>query len=96
MYDSIRPGRVVNDPTVVDIRALKYNPEGTIEFKLSFDDDFRLLPRRPRVVQMVTEFPPLYNSPQKIPHSKFQHLQELKNFIPKDCHHFYDRLDYEK
>lgn len=96
MYDSIRPGRVAKDPTVVDIRALKYNPEGTIEFKLSFDDDFRLLPRRPRAIQLVTGPPPLYSSPQKIPHSKFQHLQELKNFIPKDCHHFYDSLDYEK
>ncbi|PSN49926.1 hypothetical protein C0J52_07050 [Blattella germanica] len=71
MYDSIRPGRVANDPTVVDIHALKYNPEGTKEFKLSFEDDFRLLPRRPRAIQMVTEPPPLYNSPQKIPHSSF-------------------------
>lgn len=31
---SIRPGRKVGDPTVTDLKAIKYNPEGFIEFKL--------------------------------------------------------------
>ena len=30
VYDSIRPGRSAGDDCVVDLRVLKYNPDGTI------------------------------------------------------------------
>lgn len=48
MYESIRPGRYVNDPTVTDLRVLQYNPCGVIKYKIKFDDEFQDLPRRTR------------------------------------------------
>ncbi|GFO43050.1 hypothetical protein PoB_006955500 [Plakobranchus ocellatus] len=38
---SIRPGKKVGDATVHDHKALKYLPDGTVLFKVSFDDDTR-------------------------------------------------------
>lgn len=39
-YNSIRPGRKKGDPCVVDIRSLKYSPNGKIQYKLAFEDNF--------------------------------------------------------
>ncbi|GFO13945.1 hypothetical protein PoB_004045000 [Plakobranchus ocellatus] len=36
---SIRPGKKVGDATVHDLKALKYLPDGTVLFKVSYDDD---------------------------------------------------------
>lgn len=98
MYDSIRPGRSVNDPTVTDIRALQYNPSGVIKYKLNFEEDYQDLPRRiRRRVVMPETLPPrpkLYQSRIKISVTKWKHLQELKTVIPSDCHGYYDSLPY--
>ena len=45
-YRSIRPGNSAGDPQVVDIRALKYSPDGVISYKLEHTDDWAPLPRR--------------------------------------------------
>lgn len=50
IYESIRPGRGTGDHCVIDIKALRYNPNGIIEYKLHFSDDFVPLPRRPRKI----------------------------------------------
>lgn len=34
MYDSIRPGKKTGDPTVNDIRVIKYSPDGRIQVKI--------------------------------------------------------------
>ncbi|CAG4954258.1 unnamed protein product [Parnassius apollo] len=44
VYDSIRPGRTTNDPTVTDLRVLQYNANGIIKYKLSFDAEYQELP----------------------------------------------------
>ncbi|KAL4721548.1 hypothetical protein ACJJTC_008314 [Scirpophaga incertulas] len=63
IYDSIRPGRSAGDDCVVDLRVLKYNPNGTIEFKKHFKDDFSPLPWRPKPISaVVNNVPPLYSS----------------------------------
>ncbi|RVE41537.1 hypothetical protein evm_013814 [Chilo suppressalis] len=97
VYDSIRPGRSSGDNCVVDLRVLKYNANGTIEFKKHFDEEFRPLPRRPRNIStLISEVPFLYSSRLPILESKYLHLQQLKTVIPSDCHHFYDNLPFHK
>lgn len=39
VYNSIRPGKKTNDPTVTTIIALKYE-EGNISYKLDLDQEF--------------------------------------------------------
>ncbi|KAG5867880.1 hypothetical protein JTB14_010933 [Gonioctena quinquepunctata] len=45
-YTSISPGKKTNDPTVDEIKVMKYNPDTTIQSKLSFDGQFFDLPGR--------------------------------------------------
>ncbi|KAF6209679.1 hypothetical protein GE061_015428 [Apolygus lucorum] len=47
-YESIRPGNKPHEPTVNDLKWLRYNPGGTIDFKIDFDAEFLPLPRRPK------------------------------------------------
>ena len=93
-YDTICPGRGTGAKYVVDIRVLKYNPNGTIDFKLSYDEQFKQLPLTPKRVQPVTP-PQLFTERLPISKSKYDHLQQLKSVIPKDCHEFYDNLPYK-
>lgn len=99
IYESIRPGRGAGDSVVVDIRALRYNASGTIDYKLHFAHDFVPLPRRPKKILSCDSFidsvGSLYETRQPISKTKYDHLQELKNVIPKDCHDFYDNLPYK-
>jgi len=48
MFQSIRPGRNVGDPTVADLRCLKYLPAGDIQWKIRHTDEWQFLlqPRR--------------------------------------------------
>lgn len=67
-FESIRPGRVKNEPTVSDLRCLKYLPNGSIMFKLKFGDEYQLLSQRPRVIELQTNplFKPLFSSRRPI------------------------------
>lgn len=96
-YDSIRPGRSAGDDCAVDLRVLKYNSEGTIQYKKHFKDEFTVLPRRPRNISTLANSVPLL-FPSRVPilESKYQHLQQLKTVIPGDCHQFYDDLPFKK
>lgn len=96
MYESIRPGKKAHDPTVTDIRVLKYE-NGSISYKLSFDDEFTELPIRKK--KSSTNQPIVLNKLHagklKIPETKWKHLQILKKELPIDTHCFYDQLPYE-
>lgn len=97
IYDSIRPGRTTGDDCVVDLRVLQYSPDGTIQYKNHFKDDLSPLPRRPRnILTLLDSVPLLFPSRVPIQESKYQHLQQLKDVIPGDCHQFYDNLPYKK
>lgn len=93
VYKSIRPGRRAGDPQVVDLRAIKYNPDLTISFKINFDDEWRELPQRPKL-RSETNYHQLYSARLPIQSSKFNHLQQLKEVLPSDCHSYYDSLPY--
>lgn len=95
-YETIRPSNKVGDPVITDIRSLKYTKDGKIMYKLSHLDDYMDLPVRrntttPTGHELVTR---LYTKQLKIKESKYQHLQELKEVIPKDYHLFYDVLSH--
>lgn len=95
--NSIRPGRKAGDPRVNDVRAYRYNSNGTIDFKLRHVADWKALPSRYNKVKAteLQELPRLYSAPLKIKKEKFDHLMSLKNILPKDYHHFYDQLPHE-
>lgn len=48
-YTNIRPGYKVDDPTVSDIRSLKYDPEGKITYKLNYSDEWKQYTKRPNL-----------------------------------------------
>ena len=102
LLSSIRPGIKVGDPTVNAIRCIRYNRDGTVEFKLNHDDTcWSPLPMRrssrvhPAADCNNQEIPALYMSPLKIKAQKYKHLQELKHVIPADFHAFYDALPHD-
>lgn len=96
VYSSIRPGRKTGDPTVTDVRALKYS-EQKIFFKLNFDSEYEELPQRTRknISPNNSEYDRLHTQRIKIKKTKYDHLQQLKSVIPEDCWSFYDNLPYE-
>lgn len=86
----VRPG----DQAVHDIRAIRYNNNGTIDFKINHSDDWRPHPGH-QLQNSTSDYhtvTPLYSDRLKIKELKFKHLQDLKEVIPKDFHSFYDNL----
>jgi hypothetical protein len=67
-YDTIRPGIKVGDPVVTDIRSLKYKPEGVIQYKVLYSDEYKDLPkqRNATVPTGCEVIPPLYTGPFQI------------------------------
>lgn len=72
---------------MVDVRVLRYSPDGTIEYKVNFNEGFQLLPRQPKRIEPVTP-QQLFSAPLPISKSKYDHLQQLKDVIPKDVMNF--------
>ena len=72
---SIRPGNKPSDPTVMDIRQLKYTPDGTIFYKLTHDvnDEFQELPAMRRLEKPTyPEYKQLYPTPRPITYNIFR------------------------
>ncbi|OXA41441.1 hypothetical protein Fcan01_23603 [Folsomia candida] len=90
-YHSIRPGSKPGDPCVTDIRQLKYNPSGIVEYKLDYRSAWLNLPRNPRTLEDIV-FPALYECRLKIPKRKYDDLQDLLQVIPQQFHDFYINL----
>ncbi|KAJ4443151.1 hypothetical protein ANN_04801 [Periplaneta americana] len=53
---SIRPDNKLKAPVVVDIRCLKYEPDGSIEYKLKFSDTADICQGELRSLQAQTMF----------------------------------------
>lgn len=91
-FNSIRPGKGKNDPTVSQLRSLIYLPNGNVKFKINFDDEYTDIPCRIKKYGGKQEPNPLHSGPLPIQPNKFKHLQELKKVIPQEYHYFYDNL----
>ena len=88
---SINPSQ---DANVTNICALRYSRDGSLAFKLSFEEEWQAMPMGRRVKLPKYEPPKLYNSRRKIKKSKFDHLQQQKAVLPAEVHHFYDSLPH--
>ena len=99
---SIRPGSKTSDPTVTDVRQLRYTPDGSISYKLTYDinDNFQELPAIRRLVKPSDpeydhpNYLQLYQQPIPLTYQKWKHLQELKCTIPNFFHSYYDELPH--
>ena len=95
-YLSIRPGTGVGAATVSDIRLLKYTDDGAIHYKTDYDaPEYQPLPT-PRKASSNVDMEPtaLYDRPLPVKRSKFDHLQQLKQVMPRDYHGFYDAIPH--
>ncbi|KAK6180418.1 hypothetical protein SNE40_012578 [Patella caerulea] len=102
LYSSVRPGSNIGDPVVTNLRALKYQQNGVLQYKLSHRDEYEELPQKKKrlrstdnEVENASEFPQLFASPRPLTSSKFKNLQDLKPVIPRDYHSYYDSLPHE-
>ncbi|CAH1114230.1 unnamed protein product [Psylliodes chrysocephalus] len=76
-YNSIRPGRKTNEPTMTDLRYLHHSPtQKQILFKINFDHELEPLLCRNAKYPNFNEYPALHNERLKIKYQKFKHLQE--------------------
>nr|CAH7760572.1 unnamed protein product [Callosobruchus chinensis] len=94
IYQSIRPGRSVNDPTVNNLRVLHYSPNSRIGYKLHFHDEMMELPQRSRDSQNCKDATRLFPARLKITQLKYDHLQEIKSTLDAEVHHFYNNLPH--
>lgn len=72
--------------------VFRYNINGTMDFKIQHSADWT-----PFSKHHTTSSPavtPLYTESLKIKEMKYRHLQDLKEFMPKDFHSFYDNLKH--
>jgi hypothetical protein len=90
-YSNIRPGNKTGDPKVTDIRALRYDPSGYVYYKLSFLDNWALLPNKMKksVLKPSTQ---LYRAKPGITDAKRKHLLELCPYLPEYAQTFYRNL----
>jgi hypothetical protein len=93
---SIRPGRRSGDPTVTNLRCIRYSTSG-MQYKLNYDDQWCDMPskRADRNIAASYDLTPLHPQSLPIKQSKYQHLQQLKAVMPSDYHMFYDQLKKE-
>lgn len=89
--ESIRPGKVVGDKQVHDMKAIKYS-NGQLLYKCDYSEEWQVLPQRMK--ENKGEILPLYQSRMKIKKSKYDHLQQLKTVIPPVFHAYYDMLPH--
>ncbi|VEN56022.1 unnamed protein product [Callosobruchus maculatus] len=95
-YQSIRPGRNVNDARVADVKTFKYCPDGKISYKLSYEDEYVELPCRSNAGNSNNHTRlKLYDNRIKITEQKFKHLQELTSVLSQEVKDFYASLPYD-
>lgn len=97
-YASIRPGRKVGDPTVTDIKQLKYEG-GVLRYKLRHTENLWQEYNQRTIGQKKQHLnssllPVLYGERRKIKKEKYEHLQSLKKSLKADYHYFYDNIPH--
>lgn len=94
-YTSIRPGMGAGSHVVTDIRQLRYTSDGNIGYKTNHNDNGFTLLRKPRLAnEDLIDVPCLFDMPLSLKKTKYDHLQQMKNVIPKDYHAFFDALPH--
>ncbi|KAK3758232.1 hypothetical protein RRG08_061079 [Elysia crispata] len=78
-FTSIRPGKGKGDPTVGDLKAIRYE-RGEVQYKLSHNDDWEMLPQRVREVELDTL--QLFHQQSQITQRKFQDVVSMLSIMP--------------
>ncbi|KAL7865196.1 hypothetical protein SRHO_G00104430 [Serrasalmus rhombeus] len=93
---SPRPGTSSGDATVHELRAVKYNISGAVEYKLQHSDGWSPFPRRElrSLGNDSSVISRLHSTCLTVKEQKYRHLQQLKELIPKDFHSFHDSLKH--
>lgn len=80
---SIRPEHRPNDPTVNDIKHIKYDEAGNVSYKIAHSDvEFTKLPCMCRVGDPNDiKYKQLYDKEMPVTFKKHKHMQELKRTI---------------
>lgn len=94
--NNIRPGKKAGDPTVHNLRGLRYESEGQVSYKLSLSEDatWEALPQRIQAINNL-QWNAMFQAAHPIKLRKYNDLQSMKPVIPADCHHFFDTLPHE-
>jgi len=91
-YTSIRPGTSKGDPSVTDVRCIKYKPDSFIQFKLNYTHKWQDLPHRNKIGHF--EVKKMYTERLKIKNETFNQLQQLKSVLPKHTWEYYDNMTH--
>ncbi|XP_072386491.1 uncharacterized protein [Diabrotica undecimpunctata] len=62
--------KVLHDPVVTDLRALRYLPTSTMEYKIDFDAEWAPLPQKVKQVNEQAHWPPMYKEARSIKKEK--------------------------
>lgn len=97
-YQSIRPGRKKDDPTVNQLKCLKYESDGIIYYKTDYQQEcYAPLPQRLNG-NLTANIPKkqllLYKNRLPITKQKYDHLQELTQVLPPEVKTFYDNIPF--
>lgn len=92
-YTTIRPGYKVGDPTVSDIRCLKYEGTGQITYKLNYTGEWQNFTKRPNLGHKVS-IDPRYTERLKIKAEKYNHLQILKKAMDAEFWSYYENIPH--
>ena len=94
--NSIRPGKKAGDPTVFNLRALQYTPDGKINYKLDFgsESEWQNLPQRITIPAKPFKWIRLFKAQLPISFRKFNDLQSMKHVLPQHAHHYFDTLPH--
>lgn len=94
-YQSIRPGKKKDDPTVNDLKCLRYSPDGIIYYKTDYgEENYIPLPVRPHNSIKPFIKRPLYKQRVPITRQKYNHLQELTQVLPQEVKKFYEDIPF--
>ncbi len=74
---------------------MRYTSDGEIQYKLHFDDDFKLLPQKVNI-NVSIEPKPLHERRLQVSYAKWKHLQELKVVLEPEYHAFYDNIPHHE
>ncbi|KAF4528180.1 hypothetical protein B566_EDAN016579 [Ephemera danica] len=91
-YSSIRPGQGPGSPTVNQLRALMYTPEGQIFYKLVITEEWTPMPHK--LLQPSPNISAKYTEQIPISAAKYRDLQKLKSFVPAEHHSFYEQIPH--
>ena len=95
---TIRPGKKSGDPTVHELRGLRYQSNGNILYKLGYGSncEWEVMPRRIHIPDVPLSWVSIFGGRQPISLRKFNDLQSMKHVLPSHTYHYFDTLPHNE